>query len=211
MKYVEKHQEPEAFTRWKALANEDWQPTYEDLRGDTKASVKGALIQEQGYICCYCERRLNEGDSHIEHFQPQSDPAVDPLDYGNLLCSCQNQIKKGEPRHCGNLKGDWFDSELLISPLDPDCENRFSFEGDGLIKPAEQHDRAARETITRLGLDLPKLNGLRAGAIEPFLDDSLTHDELSRFVSGYLTMGADGRFSEFWTTIKYLFGDYAAA
>ncbi len=211
MKYVEKRHEPEAFTQWKDLANEDWQPTYGDLSGDLKASVKGTLMQEQGYLCCYCERRVAEGDSHIEHFKPQSDPTVDPLDYGNFLCSCQNQTRKGEPRHCGNLKGNWFDSGLLVSPLDPDCENRFSFEGDGLIKPAVMNDLSARETITRLGLDLPKLNELRAGAIDPFLDDSLTHDELGQFVSGYLTMGADGRFGEFWTTIKYLFGDYAAA
>lgn len=211
MKHVEKHQEPAAFTDWKALANEDWGPTYDDLSGAPKAAVKEALMKEQGYLCCYCERRLIETDSHIEHFQPQSDPAVDPLDYGNLLCSCQNRIKKGEPRHCGNLKGDWFDPELLVSPLNPDCEHRFSFEGDGLIKPADQHDRAARETIIRLGLNLPKLNDLRANAIAPFLEESLTQDELRRFVSGYLTIDVDDRFGEFWTTIKFLFGDFAAA
>ncbi|WP_288367812.1 retron system putative HNH endonuclease [uncultured Alcanivorax sp.] len=211
MKYVEKRHEPEAFAQWKALANEDWQPTYGDLSGDPKVSVKRSLMREQGYLCCYCERRLTEDDSHIEHFQPQSDPAVDPLDYDNLLCSCQNQIKKGKPRHCGNLKGDWYDPELLVSPLDPDCESRFRFKGDGLIKPADKHDRAARETITRLGLDIPKLNDLRASVIDPFLEDSLTQDELHRFVSGYLSTGDDGRFCEFWTTIKYLFGDYAAA
>lgn len=211
MKHVEKHHEPEAFTQWKALANEDWQPTYDDLSGNPKASVKRSLMQEQGYLCCYCERRLTDTDSHIEHFQPQSDPAVDPLDYGNLLCSCQNQIKKGEPRHCGNLKGDWYDPELLISPLDPDCESRFSFEGDGLIRPASMHDQAARETITRLGLDIPKLNDLRASVIDPFLEENLTQDELRRFISGYLSPGDDGRFGEFWTTIKYLFGDFVAA
>jgi uncharacterized protein (TIGR02646 family) len=211
MKHVEKHQEPEAFTRWKALANDDWQPTYNNLSGDPKVSVKRSLMREQGYLCCYCERRLTEDDSHIEHFQPQSDPAVDPLDYDNLLCSCQNQIKKGKPRHCGNLKGDWYDPELLVSPLDPTCESRFRFEGNGLIKSASKHDRAAHETITRLGLDMPKLNDLRASAIEPFLEDSLTQDELRSFVSGYLRTGNDGRFGEFWTTIKYLFGDYAAA
>ncbi len=211
MKHVVKHLEPEAFIDWKALANEDWQPTYDDLSGAPKAAVKRALMQDQGFLCCYCERRLTESDCHIEHFQPQSDPAVDPLDYGNLLCSCQNQIKKGAPRHCGNLKDNWYDPELLVSPLDPGCENRFLFEGDGLIKPADKHDQAARETITRLGLDIPKLNDLRASVIEPFLEDSLTHDELRRFVLGYLSMGEDGRFGEFSTTIKYLFGDFAVA
>lgn len=93
-----------------------------------------ALMAEQGYICCYCERRLTNDDSHIEHFRPQSDPTVDPLDFGNLLCSCQNQLKKGEPRHCGNLKGEWFDRDLLVSPLIPGCEDRFAFTGDGEIK-----------------------------------------------------------------------------
>lgn len=103
MKHIVKQGEPEAFLDWKALANEDWMPTYDDLAGETKKTVKGALMEEQGYICCYCERRLTDGDSHIEHFQPQSDPAVDPLDFSNMLCSCQNRIKKGEPRHCGNI------------------------------------------------------------------------------------------------------------
>ena len=85
MKHIVKQGEPEAFLDWKALANEDWMPTYDDLAGETKKTVKGALMEEQGYICCYCERRLTDGDSHIEHFQPQSDPAVDPLDFSNML------------------------------------------------------------------------------------------------------------------------------
>jgi len=211
MKHIQKYQEPHALAEWKALANDDWQPTYDDLSGEPKIELKNSLMREQGYLCCYCERRLTDSDSHIEHFQPQSDPAVDPLDHGNLLCSCQNQMKKGEPRHCGNLKADWFDPALLISPLDPTCESRFKFEGDGLIKPADPDDLAAHETIARLGLDLPKLNDLRVNAIEPFLDDSLTTGDLQNFVSGYLEMGADGCFGEFWTTIKYLFGGYAAA
>lgn len=207
MKHIVKQGEPEEFTQWKAQTNEDWQPTYDDLAGAPKKAVRNALMAEQGYICCFCERRLTDDDSHIEHFQPQSDPAVDPLDFGNLLCSCQNQVKKGEPRHCGNLKDNWFDQNLLISPLDPGCENRFAFTGDGSIEPAAEDDQAASETIRRLGLDIPKLNDLRAKAIEPFLDD-LTTEEMRSFVSGYLTRDATGRFGEFWTTIQYLFGGF---
>jgi len=206
MKHIAKQGEPQVFTDWKALASEDWQPTYGDLSSDTKKAVKNALISEQGAICCYCEQRLTDDDSHIEHFMPQRDPAVDPLDFDNLLCSCQNQIKKGEPRHCGNLKGDWFDGNLLVSPLDPDCENRFAFTGDGGIKPAAADDQAASETIKRLNLDIQKLNAMRANAIEPFLDDGLSHQEMQDFVSGYLNRDTSGQFGEFWTTIRYLFG-----
>lgn len=206
MKHIIKRGEPRAFLDWKALANEDWAPTFDDLAGETKKAVKGALMLEQGYICCYCERRLSDDDSHIEHFQPQNDPAVDPLDFSNLLCSCQNRIKKGEPRHCGSLKSEWFDRKLLVSPLTPDCENRFAFTGDGFIKPTDVDDEAAAQTIKNLGLDIPKLNALRAKAIEPFLDDSLSNEDIQAFVSGYLHRDTSGRFGEFWTTIRYLFG-----
>jgi len=80
MKHFVKGNEPVALTEWKALANEEWQPTYGDLSGKVKEAVKESLLAEQGHICCYCERRLSVGDLHIEHLQPQSSAAVDPLD-----------------------------------------------------------------------------------------------------------------------------------
>ena len=204
MKHITKGREPAELTAWKALENEDWSPTYDGLSGAEKRAVKRALMQEQGYICCYCERRLTEHDSHIEHFKPQSDEAVDPLDYSNLLCSCQNQLEKGEPRHCGNLKGDWFDERLLVSPMEPECEQRFQFTWDGNIYPAPG-DGAAGVTITKLGLDLPKLVSMRAAAIEPFLNEELSDDELALFIDGYLQQGETGQYSPFWTMIYSLF------
>jgi uncharacterized protein (TIGR02646 family) len=207
MKHIVKQtDEPKAFNDWKALANPDWQPTYDDLRGEPKEAVKDALMLEQGYICCYCERRLVENDSHIEHLRPQSDPTVDPLDYFNLLCSCQQQMKKSEPQHCGNLKDNWFDDTLLVSPLEPDCERRFAFTGDGGIKPADRTDKAAVTTIKKLGLDIRKLNDLRAKVLEAFLDENMPHDEFENLVADHLSKDSAGRFGEFWTMIRYQFG-----
>ena len=62
-----------------------------------------------------------------------------------------------------------------------------------------------------LGLDIPKLNALRATAIEPFLDDDLTTEEMQKFVSGYLIKDTSGQFGEFWTTIRHLFAHYNIA
>ena len=207
MKYIVKNEEPPEFRDWKVLANENWQPSYGIMPSDVKKAVKKALMEEQGFICCYCERRLTDQDSHIEHFRPQSDLSGDPLDFMNLLCSCQNQVKKGEPRHCGNLKEDWFDTELLVSPLNPDCENRFAYAGDGTIRVAYDDDAGARQTIKNLGLDIPKLNSLREHAIEPFLDGGISEEDFRQFVKGYLYDVKDGRVGEFWTTIHYLFDD----
>lgn len=166
-------------------------------------------MKEQGYICCYCERRLTDDDSHIEHFKPQSNPDVDGLDYTNMFCSCQNQLKPGEPRHCGNLKENWFDVNLLISPLDHGCEGRFIYTGDGKIKPSTESDVAAAKTIEKLGLSIPKLNDMRRNAIKPFLDENLDELEFSLFVNGYLIKNSEEKFGEFWTTINYIFAQNA--
>ena len=205
MKHIVKDQNTPDFDEWKASANEDWQPTYKNLVDPEKKEVKDSLMKEQGYICCYCERRLTDDDTHIEHFNPQSNNAVNPLDYANILCSCQNRLEQGEPRHCGHLKGDWFDNRLLVSPLDPDCEGHFAYTADGKIQPARKSDDAARMTIEKLGLNINRLIALRKKAIEPFLDEDLSEQERSQFVSGYLRRNTGGMFEEFWTTINYIF------
>ncbi|MEA1907846.1 MAG: retron system putative HNH endonuclease [Euryarchaeota archaeon] len=205
MKHIVKDQNTPLFDKWMALANEDWQPTYEDLRDPEKKEVKESLMTEQGHICCYCERRLTDDDSHIEHFNPQSNNAVNPLDYANMLCSCQDRLEKGEPRHCGVLKDNWFDDQLLVSPLDLGCGGHFAYTADGKIKPAKKSYDAARMTIEKLGLDINKLNDLRKKAIEPFLDENLNEQEFSQFVSGYLRKNTGEMFGEFWTTINYVF------
>ncbi|MEI6380232.1 MAG: retron system putative HNH endonuclease [Cyanobacteriota bacterium ELA615] len=206
MKHIIKQEEPVSFTSWKTNANKTPKKTYKTFSRKTsiRKDVKKALMNEQGYICCYCESRLGDEQSHIEHFKPQSLHPEESLNYNNLLCSCQKNLEQGEPRHCGNLKGDWFDKALLISPLDPNCESRFVYTFDGRIKP---QDQAAEETIEKLGLNIPKLIALRNKAIEGFLDDreDISDTELEHFVSQYLENFDEGKIIPYWTTIRYLF------
>jgi uncharacterized protein (TIGR02646 family) len=210
MKYITKQQEPPLFSQWKVKR----QNTYDRFKKTSatestspKKVVKDALLQEQGYICCYCECRISSATSHIEHFRPQSDSSVDPLDFTNLLCSCQKDWIAGSPCHCGNLKLNWFDPILLISPFDLNCENRFKYTADGWIIPADSNDEAARQTIEKLGLNIPKLIDMRKQTIEPFIDpeNPLSELELQQFIVGYLKQDKQGMLGEFWTTIKYLF------
>jgi hypothetical protein len=61
VKYIVKQAEPQAFTDWKRRPR-----TYERFKKSApiKEVVKDSLMQEQGYLCCYCERRLINEDSH---------------------------------------------------------------------------------------------------------------------------------------------------
>ena len=153
-------------------------------------------MSEQGFLCCYCEGRIAVDDSHVEHFRPKEDYRDLQLDYSNLLCSCLRELSSGEPVHCGHRKGRWFDEEALISPLQEGCDTRFTFTANGEIYPRSHSDVAAATTIEGLALDLPKLNALRAAAVDA-LDDLPASD-----IRRVLVRGQDGRFPEYFTTIK---------
>ena len=213
MKYIVKQPEPREIIDWKDNDKmyQHGKPNWNRLPSELKELLRESICTEQGYICCYCERSLCSGEMHLEHFKPKSKnkfPA-NQLDYDNLFCSCQFELEKGEPRHCGNSKGSWFDETLIISPLEPDCENKFKYTIDGQIIPQDSSDVKAKTTIEKLKLDIDKLNKLRELAIEPFLDEDLSPEELENFIQGYLIEKEDnnGLYNEFYTTIKYLFGN----
>jgi len=200
VKHIVKGVEPDNFTVWKDGANR----TYSNLRNPLKNDLKDALLLEQGYICCYCESKITSNDSHIEHLDPQCNNNGNGLDFTNLLCSCQKQLSAGEPRHCGNSKAN---ETIIIHPLQINCESRFTYNGNGTI---EATDTASQKTLEYLKLDIDKLNDLRNKAIEPFLIDPITLEELSEddvkiFANDYLKI-ENGKYNEFYTTIKYLFG-----
>ena len=207
MKRIEKRAEPRALSAWKR-GNEGLQPAYNDLPGEVKAAIKDALMEEQGFICCYCEQNLDNEGAHIEHLVPRHQGVAGAdIDFNNMLCSCQNQTQRGEPRHCGHAKGGWYEPELMVSPLAADCEARFAYLDDGTIMPQDESDQGAQTTIEKLNLNTRQLAVMRSTAIEPF--DGLSPEETRKFVAAYLSKDSAGRFNPFWTTIRYLFGDHA--
>lgn len=199
MRYIQKGAEPQEFIDWKTLANKNWQPTYADLSGNVKEAVYQSLLNEQGYICCYCERELIENDYHIEHLNPQRLHAGDDLDYTNFICSCLNQTTRGDPLHCGKLK----DNKIIsVHPLQSDCQSKFTYTFTGEIDGVDQD---TKDTIKNLGLNIDKLNAMRKEALSPFLSDDIDTDELKTFVAGYVSLSHNGKRNAFCSMIEYLF------
>lgn len=146
----------------------------------SKEELREELLKEQGYICCYCNQFIdNNHTTIIEHLQAkEQDPTVLTFDYENLLASCnggQKDEAEGTPpkryKHCDALRSSPDKSidnnkNLPITPLNPDCEKRFSCTLEGEIV-ANSTDAA--ETIRLLGLDAPKLGRMRRDAIELYI------------------------------------------
>lgn len=136
MKYIKKGTEPTSlkYHRSQPFADYDNYKEKDDLRN--------AILEEQGYLCCYCMQRIRikEGEllehkMKIEHWKPQSLYDHLQLDYKNLFGACLGN--KGQPKHlehCDTKKGD----ELItINPTDPVCEAWVKYSSSGEISSDE--------------------------------------------------------------------------
>jgi uncharacterized protein (TIGR02646 family) len=107
---------------------------------DKKDELRLALLKEQGFICCYCMRRIQdamEEKMKIEHFKAFSiyngiNGKRDlTLNYSNLLGVCKGN--KGAPKHlqhCDESKGN---TEILINPTDKTMMQKIRFNSEGRI------------------------------------------------------------------------------
>lgn len=212
MKYIQKSDEPESFTAWKNLANDDWEPNWENFSKPQKNDVHNSLLQEQGFICCYCGSRIAINSSHIEHFRPRKHYPQLALEYTNLIASCQKETQPKEPLHCGKKKDEWFDENLMVSPLDINCAEYFRYTEDGQILPVESQDKklAAQTTIDKLDLNIDKLKSLRSKVIEAALEDfeELTDEERQLLLQGFEHRDSNGQFEECCAVIIYILKQY---
>ncbi|HEY9600313.1 MAG TPA: retron system putative HNH endonuclease [Allocoleopsis sp.] len=217
MRYIKKGEQPESFVAWKHLENDDWKPTWNNFSDDRnnpdrkpKTDVHNALLQEQGYLCCYCGRRITKETSHIEHLRPRKLYPKLALEYNNLLASCQGESEEPPPVpiHCGHKKKDWYDEQLMVSPLAANCTEFFRYTDDGQILAVDTPNNkiAAQETIDRLDLNISKLIAMRRAAIEDILDfiDALTDEDIEKLIQGFEQVDVDGQYEEFCFAIAFL-------
>ncbi|MGN0506956.1 MAG: retron system putative HNH endonuclease [Lachnospiraceae bacterium] len=132
MIYIKKGAEPEWLIDVKA---HNKGLTYDDERFTPyKEQLRKELINEQKGICAYCCARIDVENAHNEHIEPRhwkdGRNSIRSLDYTNLVASCNGF--HGE-KTCGLHKGNEYDSEKFVSPLYPECEEKFSYYPNGSI------------------------------------------------------------------------------
>lgn len=110
---IEKGREPHSLTEYKK------QP-YASYDNCNKDDIRESLLQEQGYLCAYCMRRISKAHMKIEHWYPESkSDEAGRMDYSNMLGCCEGH--KDHCTHSGDTcdthKGD---TELTLTPLNRD-------------------------------------------------------------------------------------------
>jgi uncharacterized protein (TIGR02646 family) len=171
MRKIRKSHPPASLRNWIAANRDLPNFNYDALPVGVKADLKEKLISEQGFLCAYTGREIQDNASHIEHLKPQSMTIDEPgkdVDYRNVVACFPVD---GGDVSCGYgapVKGGWWDEDLFVSPLDDDCNRRFSFTWHGKVRANPKTHHAAETTIKRLGLNKPALVSLRRSAIRGF-------------------------------------------
>jgi len=131
-----------------------------------KEELRRALLAEQGFLCCYCMRRIDELATRIEHRVPRNDD--NQFDYRNLLAACQGG--EGERRdeaelHCDVHK---HNDEITVDPTDAsrDVEELLRYSLSGAIECADEAVR--RDIDVTLNLNLGWLKDARLEVLDGF-------------------------------------------
>lgn len=132
---------------------------WDSVSSSDKRIIWDGLDRMQQGRCAYCERELESGKRHIEHFRPRSlEPGLTFV-WENLFGSCQSQ---GSCGHYKDAEGKPYHPDDLIKPDEEDPEHFLVFDFHGGVSPrqglSEEEARRASETIRVLNLD----GGVRA-------------------------------------------------
>ena len=129
MIYIRKGTEPRSLTEYRNQPG----ATYEGYR--EKDALRDALLEEQGYICAYCMRRISKEKMKIEHWKAQNAPdgtgAKHALEYQNMLGVCLgNQSSPHDMQTCDTYRGN---AELFVDPRKEAHTQQIAYRGDGTI------------------------------------------------------------------------------
>jgi uncharacterized protein (TIGR02646 family) len=235
MKYIQKQTPPPSnlnyFLKWVrdkstrlglSSGTDQWKH-FDQKKRNHKSNLQNTLIEEQGYICAYCNRRIHKGNPkndeqlRIDHLQPKvgtSNPITITFNYYNLVACCfgdEREINRTSPPrslHCDASKKDIVIPQVLF-PTNITCEQVLIYTPVGEITTSDTSLRDAVENI--LNLNCPKLKSARENAIKPYVDFDIQPDEADEIIRKYLTPNPQNQLAPFCgAIIGYLRQNYNA-
>ena len=166
MKHINKQegQEPELFKEFKDQTDG---ASFKGLYPPAKRALKSALLREQGYICAYCMRQIDNTNTSIEHYLPQSEYPELSLDYYNLLAVCDGN--QGHGKHliqCDKKKS----NKILtkVDPRDQEIEQLIFYTINGNINSAD--DDIESDLFEKLNLNNQRIVENRKVVIDAILN-----------------------------------------
>lgn len=172
-----------------------------DLSPKAKAELRRVLLNDQGYICCYCQKRIPHKKipkSKIEHFKSQENHPNLQLEFNNLFVAC-NGTGYNNNFTCDTKKSN-VDIESF-NLLTTDFDNRIKYSSLGTIIS----DDTSIDTEINLKLNLNDQNLIksRLGVIEAIKNNKRKLNEKGIYNAGIRKLILEwesrqkGKFKEF--------------
>ncbi len=144
MEFISKNILPENWNSWFSV---NGARTFDYLHAQNNRAnleeVRNYLLNEQNYLCAYCQKKITTSDSSIEHVIAKSLNIALSTDYYNLVAVCKSQ--KNDPitnrLHCDKEKENKEITPFVFfnkSKVEINKNNSyFDVESNGLIKPKD--------------------------------------------------------------------------
>lgn len=220
MHYIAKNNEPTDFEKWRKTTPGC---SFNDMPREIKDSIRYSLLDEQGYVCCFCgkyfeaadreaggQRELTPDDQikpesyNIAHIIPRAQNPALALCYSNFGLSCSPQIKtpKNE-HHCDQSQGS---RKLPIDPQTLNCIEFFEFKLDGYVSAKGSRKDDAAETIRILNLNAKRLITRRKEVLKG-IEELIIADQSMRpdAIKSKFSSKENGRFAQFYFAILSCF------
>ena len=220
MKYIQKTGCPHSYSEWCAQVAGTGKSDWREVPSAEKELILTAMIADQGGLCAYTMRRIDNDSSHVEHIKPQSrcreDLPGSDLDYTNLVACFPRDGMKARFRYGAQSKGNWWDNDgaEFVPPLQPACEQVFRFKLDGEIEAIGNRTEAIT-TIEVLALDHTSLTEDRKRVIEEFIygrtgDAPLSSGSALRARDTICARKRNGLFHEFSVALRAALEEHIA-
>ena len=214
MKQIKKGKEPKSLTKYRSsITHSELEKSniYEDFKEKTKEgcnkyashNLRRQLLEEQGYICCYCMSRIDCDNSKIEHFKPQTKYRDFQIDYQNLFITCNGgEGKKAKEQYCDTFKGE---DELIYINLLSNIENYIQYSKRGKILSNDKEIDKELNNILNLNNRILTKNRKETyqRLIQNLNKKGWTTQTLNHHILKYKKMDSNGKYYEFCEMIVY--------
>ncbi len=125
---------------------------------ELRNKIRDDLLFKQRNQCAYCERKIDNINSHIEHIEPRDKNHKLECEYSNLVLSCNTCDS------CGKYKGSKVWKNSFIHPVLNNPEEFFRFSSNGEILSVDRSQNT-QDTIDFLNLNSRKLVSVRKNIV----------------------------------------------
>lgn len=193
MKFIIKGNEPAAWKAFRETPGVDF---------DAIPELKEALLNEQGYLCCYCMNGIKEDNMKVEHYKPRSIYPALKMDYSNLFAACKGDFCTD--KHCDTKKEN---TELTIHPADPrnNCESIVGYSTTGKLTYPDSYKTDIEDKLNlNNSVLVSNRKGAFSGAESALRKLGYSKGIIQKQIEMYKSKNAQGKFQPYCNAVLWL-------